>query len=61
MSTMKQLSLLDNDVEVSWTMYVLGRKITRPFEDTSWNNIIRFVNAGINNDVAVELHFKVKS
>jgi len=61
MSTMKQLSLLDDDVEVSWTMYVLGRKITRPFEDTSWNNIIRFVNAGINNDVTVELHFKSKS
>ena len=61
MSTMKQLSLLDNDVEVLFTMYLLGTKITRPLQDTSWNNIIAFVDANLRNNIEVEIHFKLKS
>ncbi len=68
MARMKQLSLLDEEViqlpanvEVIFTMYLLDSEITRPLQDTSWNNIITFVSTSINNDVEVEIHFKLKS
>jgi hypothetical protein len=61
MAKMKQLSRPNDDVEVLFTMYLLGTSITRPLQDKSWPNIIEFVNANLNNKVEVEIHFKLKS
>ena len=53
--------VLDDNVEVHFTMHILGTEITRSLEDTSWTNITNFVYANLLNKIEVGIEFKIKS